>query len=269
MADTRIEWADKTWNPITGCSPVSEGCRNCYAARMAKRLAGRCGYAQDEPFAVKLHEARLTQPASWRKPSKVFVCSMGDIFHDEVTPEMATVVMRMMVDPLFGANHHTYLLLTKRIERLLRSDAHPEYFAAYKNVWLGVTAENQAMAEKRIPVLLQVPAVVRFVSVEPMLGPVDISRYLGIISGCMVNCGEARFSCRRHVDECSVYGGSNRGIAWVICGAETGPGARPMKIEWAIDLMEQCRAAGVPFFFKKASKGDQVPPELLVREWPL
>ncbi|MCB2218009.1 MAG: phage Gp37/Gp68 family protein [Desulfobulbaceae bacterium] len=266
MADTKIEWADKTWNPITGCSPVSEGCRNCYAARMAKRLAGRCGYDRDEPFAVKLHDDRLNQPAGWRKACKVFVCSMGDFFHDAVTPEMATVVLRMMVDPLFGATHHTYLLLTKRIERLLRSDAHPEYFADYKNVWLGVTAENQEMAEKRIPALLQIPAVVRFVSVEPMLGPVDLTDL--VIKE--QDGGEQHFDalvCDVDPGDDGPYNG--RCLDWVICGAETGPGARPMRIEWALDLLDQCRAAGMPFFFKKASKGDVVPPELMVREWPL
>lgn len=264
MADTRIEWADKTWNPITGCSPVSEGCHNCYAARMARRLAGRCGYDRDQPFTVKLHDDRLTQPARWRKACKVFVCSMGDIFHDEATP-YAAAVARMMVDPLFGANHHTYLLLTKRIERLLRDDAHPEYFASYQNVWLGVTAENQALAQQRVPVLLQVPAVVRFVSVEPMLGPVDLSD-LVVDDGSGGEHHLDALTCDVAPEDDGPYGG--RCIDWVICGAETGPGARPMKIEWALDLLEQCRAAGVPFFFKKASKGDVVPQELLVREWP-
>jgi protein gp37 len=224
MADTRIEWAHKVWNPITGCSPVSEGCQNCYAKRMSKRLAGRCGYPADDPFRVTLHPERLDEPLKWKKPRRVFVCSMGDLFHEDVPRWMRFEVM----DIILQAKQHTFLILTKRPANM--KECFEWYYSkagrtieTIKNLWLGVTAENQARADERIPILLQIPATVRFVSVEPMLGPVDLTNFII---------------------------GPNR-LDWVICGSETGPNRREACIEWIGDLCDQCEHAGVPFFLKQ------------------
>lgn len=252
MADTRIEWAHKVWNPITGCSPVSEGCQNCYARRMANRLRGRCGYPKENPFKVTLHPERLDEPLKWRKPRKVFVCSMSDLFHPDVPFDYITQVFDVMCswrwpnkeaerigdESLLEDPGHTYMVLTKRPERVqdwlqwlfeywpgdspvnvnLSAEGH---FG--RHIWFGVTAENQQRADERIPILLQIPATVRFVSVEPMLGPVDLTNFII---------------------------GPNR-LDWVICGSETGPNRREACIEWIGDLCDQCEHAGVPFFLKQ------------------
>jgi len=266
MADTKIEWTDKSWNPATGCSPISEGCANCYARRMAIRLGGRCGYpprsadGKQHPFDVTLHPDKLDQPLKWRKPRRVFACSMGDLFHEDVPDEFIAQVFAVMWRCW---PRHTFQVLTKRPARMLdlmtrmetgrctqwgkhagtplsdivwlkgrawqRAMAKETRFCTkvcdwpLPNVWLGVTAENQARADERTRLLQQTPAAVRFVSVEPMLGP--------------------------------IYSMPLEGVDWVICGAETGLGARPMQPEWAYHLRDQCRNMGVPFFFKKWSKG--------------
>ena len=232
---TKIEWAQETWNPITGCSKISEGCQNCYAERMAKRLAGRSGYPKADPFKVTFHPERLTQPHKWKKPRMIFVCSMGDLFHEGVDPGWLTDV--------FGVMHrnpqHTFILLTKRPENV---PAHKTWHR--KNIWLGVTAENQQRADERIPTLLKIPAAVRFVSVEPMLGPVLLTDMEG-----------ADIYKRRWLEDWIVPGGDGGGdtpgLDWVICGGETGRGARLMAMGWARSLRDQCEAAQVPFFFKK------------------
>jgi len=218
---TRIEWAEETWNPVTGCTTLSEGCAHCYAQRMAKRLAGRNGYPADSPFQVTLHPDRLQVPMHWRKPRRVFVCSMGDLFHEDVPDRFIDEVWWIM-----GlASQHTFMVLTKRAQRMRNwiqasSDASP-----LANVWLGVTAENHACASKRIPELLLTPAVRRFVSCEPLLGPVDLSWW-------RTSWGWQR-------------------LDWCIVGGETGPGARVMAPEWARGLRDQCQDAGISFFFKK------------------
>src|SRR3990170_4343202 len=166
MANTKIEWATKSWNPITGCTKVSAGCQNCYAKRMAKRLAGRYGYPKDNPFAVTPHPERLQEPLSWKKPQRIFVCSMGDLFHEAVSFSF----VRRVLDIVDSCPQHTFLFLTKRPERM-------EYYPR-RNVWLGVSVENQETEDERIPLLLQPPAAKRFVSYEPALGPVDFSAFL-------------------------------------------------------------------------------------------
>lgn len=238
MGKTRIEWTDVTWSPVTGCAPISEGCENCYARRMAKRLRGRCGYPADEPFKVTLHPERLDEPLKWKKPRRVFVCSMGDLFHEDVPRWMRFEVM----DIILQAKQHTFLILTKRPANM------KEFFEWYynkagrtietiKNLWLGVTAENQARADERIPILLQIPAAVRFVSVEPMLGQVNIAGYLG-------------FNGPRRMGDGLTYYWTAPKLDWVICGGETGPGARPMHPDWARSIRDQCQESGTPFFFK-------------------
>lgn len=267
MGDTKIQWANKVWNPVTGCTKVSEGCRNCYAERMANRLRGRCGYPADEPFRVTLHPDRLEEPLRWRKPSMVFVCSMGDLFHEDIPESFISAVFYVMQ----VANQHSFLILTKRparmaefLDRWVHCDhAYPDYawhigagsnsgrpygYGHYRaegkrrpplpNVWLGVTVENQEMADKRIPILLQIPAAIRFVSVEPLLGHINIAGYLG-------------WNGLRRMGDGLLYRWAAPKIDWVICGGETGPHARPMHPDWARNLRDQCQAAGVPFFFKQ------------------
>jgi protein gp37 len=237
MNKTKIEWTEYSWNPVSGCTPISEGCQNCYAKRMSKRLAGRCGYPADDPFRVTLHLERLDEPLKWKKPRRVFVCSMGDLFHDDV-PESWIFAAYTTIEK---CPQHTFLLLTKRIHRAA------EVFNKFTgrswplpNVWLGVTAENQQRADERIPILLQIPAAVRFVSIEPMLGPVDFTNYLPYTYEMPDEWGNPTGD---------YY--TQPGVDWVICGGETGPGARPMHPDWVRSLRDQCQAAGVPFFFKQ------------------
>lgn len=266
MAKTNIEWTEETWNPVTGCTPVSAGCEHCYARRMATRLAGRCGYPKDEPFAITLHPDRLTQPLRWRKPRTVFVCSMGDLFHERVPSEFIDQVFAVMA----ACPQHTFQVLTKRPERmrdllvhedvlcdisraasnmaqheLISEDRYDAIDEALRgdssiwpppNVWLGVSVEDQQTADERIPLLLKCPAAVRFVSCEPLLGPVDLSLWLyrkHPPSGDLPSCHENLFW-----------------LDWIIVGGETGPGARPMHPQWARSIRDQCAAAGVPFFHK-------------------
>ena len=229
---TKIEWCDEVWNPITGCSPVSDACYNCYARRMANRLKGRFGYPSDEPFRVTYHPDKLNRPFDWVNPKRIFVCSMGDLFHEDVPIDRINSVFLTILN----ADWHTYILLTKRPDRMADFMSIGEWRSMMGHVWIGVTAENQRTADERIPILLQISAAVRFVSVEPMLGPIDLRKIK---------------------------------IGWVICGAETGPGARPMVSEWAIDLHKQCGLAGVPFFFKKDSNKLPVPDYVKnTREFP-
>jgi len=260
---TAIEWTHRpgtigeTWNPVTGCSAVSEGCEHCYARRMAHRLAGRCGYPEaPHEFDVTLHGDRLEQPLHWKKPRTVFVVSMGDLFHKEVPFEYIAHVWANM----YIAKKHAFIVLTKRPKRMLEflSDCGnwegwithdgtpPKGYGGtgivvgnsdnwpLRNVWLGVTAENQRTADERIPILLEIPAPVHFVSVEPMLGPVNIAKWLG-------------YYYRTQPD-----GGYDAGgLDWVIAGGESGPGARPMHPDWVRGLRDQCQEAAVPFFFKQ------------------
>jgi len=241
VGNTKIEWCDVSWNPVSGCTPVSPGCAHCYAQTMARRLAGRCGYPADEPFRVTLHPERLSEPLHWRKPTRVFVASMSDLFHKEVPDEFIDRIMAVVA----MMQEHTFIVLTKRPGRMLEYftdpnrrleierwwctggtyraryhyDEIPEALWPLRNCWTGVTVEDQQRANERIPVLLRIPAAVRFVSVEPMLEAVDLSPWLPSLD-------------------------------WVICGGETGPGARPMHRDWVRQLRGQCQAAAVPFFFK-------------------
>jgi len=173
MNKSKIEWTEVTWNPVTGCTPISPGCENCYAKRMATRLRGRCGYPKDDPFRVTLHPERLNEPLSWKKPRRVFVCSMGDLFHDDVDGGFLCRVF----DTIMAAEQHIFLVLTKRPKRM-RDFFKRCIHGTISNLWVGVTVENQEAANKRIPLLLQTPAAVHFVSCEPLLGPVDLRPWL-------------------------------------------------------------------------------------------
>ena len=230
---TKIEWATETWNPVTGCTPISEGCQNCYAKRMSNRLKGRCGYLKDDPFQVTMHPNRLDEPLRWRKPRRVFVCSMGDLFHPDVPEIEILKIFGVMAE----TPQHAYMVLTKRPKRMkevltsptVANDvwlmtsrgctAEPSPWPL-PNVWLGVTAENQARADERIPILLQIPAAVRSVSVEPMLGPVSLLRWL------------PWDTFRKGLPGWELNPDYRQGLHWVICGGETGRGAWPMPPEW-------------------------------------
>ena len=224
MNKTKIEWTDATWNPITGCTPVSEGCKNCYAAGIAKRFWG------DRKFSdVQFHIDRLDQPLRWRKPRKVFVCSMSDLFHEQIPEKFVWDVLTVIVD----AKKHIFQILTKRPERMNDiMNRFYTYAGEQPHVWLGVTAENQKTADERIPILLDIPAAVRFVSVEPMLSDIDLKLHSYAQSGNM-------HSTRR------VF------LNWIIAGTESGPKRRPAKTEWIRSLKDQCVKAGIPFFLKQ------------------
>jgi protein gp37 len=245
---TRIEWATEMWNPITGCSPISEGCTHCYARRMANRLRGRFGYPADDPFRVTLHKDRLGDPDKWqwaKRPKRIFVCSMGDLFHEDVPPDWINDVYDAIWRglPLLASHYNTYMLLTKRPDQAMnwlrwRRDQRLKTPVAHPHIWFGVTTENQECFDERVPEMY-FPAGKHFISAEPLLGPLDLSAHINKLD-------------------------------WVIVGAETGPGARPLKIEWVENIIRQCKEAGVPVFVKKLGKaGDGIAwrPEDY-REWP-
>lgn len=227
---TGIEYVTATWEPISGCSPVSEGCKRCWAERLAKGRLKR--FYPDGFGAVRLHPERLDQPWHWRKPRRVFVCSRADLFHEDVPPDFLAQVFQVMQQ----ASHHTFLILSKRVERLSRYRWLMRENAGEwpPNIWAGVSVENQKTAEERIPLLLKTPAAVRWVSCEPLLGPVELRQWLAQPSASGIYVPS--------------YG---RGLDWVIVGCESGPGARRMKEDWVRDLRDQAKAAGVPFYYKQ------------------
>lgn len=259
---TKIEWADMTINPVVGCSHCSPGCDNCYAERFAARLARNPKTAEkykgvvDEngkwTGTVNLHmDGCLHAATVTRKPKRFFIGSMTDIFHENIPDEeIRNLFLTMIIVP---NDLPTYMVLTKRPHRAkaVLGDmlvACPELH----RVWLGVTVCNQAEADEKIPVLLQTPAAVRFVSVEPMLGPVDLGHlsWTDIIgSTAEKNALTGKTWIQGNCGESSQTLQGNR-LDWVICGGETGPGARPMHPDWVRGLRDQCQAADVPFFFK-------------------
>jgi protein gp37 len=218
--NSKIEWTDTTWNPVMGCTPVSEGCENCYARAMIKRFAGCKGWP-DAPGEVTLFPERLEQPLHWSGHKRIFIPSMGDLFHIDVRSHWLEDIFATITD----CPQHIFQILTKRPGKM--KIWFEWYGNAPENVWLGVTAENQAAADERIPLLLQTPAAVRFVSCEPLLGRLYLVPYLREWEGVPAI------------------------LNWVIVGGESGPGARPMHPDWARELRNQCQAAGVPFFFKQ------------------
>lgn len=211
MSDrSTIEWTEATWNPITGCTKVSPGCAHCYAETFAERFRGVPGHPYERGFDLQLRLERLEQPLSWTKPRIIFVNSMSDLFHEDVPDRYVKSVFAVME----RAHWHTFQVLTKRAERL---EAIAPTLEWPPNVWMGVSVENQRWTS-RIDALRKTPANVRFLSCEPLLGPLDLD-----------------------LD----------GIHWVIVGGESGHRARPMQASWALSIREQCATAGVPFFFKQ------------------
>ena len=316
MADrTKIEWTrgddgspGATWNPVTGCTRVSAGCENCYIEhtppfRIERRYfttrcarcggaggaavdAGTCRECDGEGFVrsnalgsttgVRLHPERLDQPLRWRKPRRIFVNSLSDLFHSDVPDEYIARVFAVMA----LAPQHTFQVLTKRHGRMRSLLSSPDFMdAAYEffreghprrgpfdevdrlpwplpNVWLGVTVEDQKRADLRIPALLDTPAAVRFLSCEPLIGEVDLSEWLSDDCTCAIYVVDYSDPERYHPENldreltpgCPAH---DRGIDWVICGGESGPDARPMHPDWARSLRDQCINAGVPFLFKQ------------------
>jgi protein gp37 len=206
-----IEWTEMTWNPVSGCTKVSPGCVNCYAERMAKRLKAMGAARYHDGFALRTHEAALEEPLRWKSPRKVFVNSMSDLFHKDVPLEF----IQRAFDVMAQCSQHQFQILTKRAARL-RELAPALNWAP--NIWMGVSVEDQKRARRAVD-LSAVPAQIRFLSVEPLLGPID----------------------ELPLD----------GIHWVIVGGESGPGARPIERQWVEALLKQCRARGVAFFFKQ------------------
>lgn len=280
MADrTKIEWTDATWNPVNGCSVASPGCTNCYAMKQAHRVDVRRGLTVSSKGGmvwtgeVRLNEKALTQPLHWKRPRMIFVCAHGDLFHESVPDEWIDRVFAVMA----LAPQHTFQVLTKRSARmreyfreskgwrarvaLLLNDLKPSplwngnVYQGWQrlhglpdglpNVWLGVSVEDQTRADERIPDLLATPAAVRWLSCEPLLGPVDLT-YLDLESGTTIIDALAG----RH-GVMVPLGGENAKLDWIVVGGESGPNARPMHPAWARSLRDQCQAAGVPFFFKQ------------------
>ncbi len=248
-----IPYAPTSWNPTVGCTPVSEGCKNCWAMKLHNqrfeaywRNVGSLPEQYAEPFEkIQLLPERLAQPLRWRKPHTVAVCFMGDLFHEAVSDRFITQVL----DAFEEAPQHTYLFLTKRAERMRR------LFTVWwrartpaPNVWLGVTAENQRMADERIPLLLDTPAAHRWVSLEPLLGPVDLAH---IPLSTEVGIDTLRGLGYHH--EYGVGANRHERLDWIVAGGESGPGYRPMELDWAKDIADQCTAARVPFYMKQVA----------------
>jgi len=264
MSKSKIEWTDETWNPVTGCTKVSQGCKNCYAEREWPRLTRLVpSYAGRDFTDVRTHEDRLDKPLHWKRPRRIFVNSMSDLFHPDVSDAFIDRVFAVMA----LAPHHVFQVLTKRPERMreyltagdltervireaFRMDCEggawmnaDHHIGGYKvmplpNAWLGVSVEDQATADERIPLLLETPAAVRWISAEPLLGQVNAGLYLSRTNmpGLRLMPG---------------FADPLPGIDWVVVGGESGPNARPMSIQWARLLRDQCAVAGVSFLFKQ------------------
>lgn len=229
MSDkTKIEWTEATWNPVTGCKKVSAGCKHCYAERDWARLAHLPSYQGRAFTDVVCHPERLDQPLRWKRPRRIFVNSMSDLFHPDVPIEF----IRQVFDVMEVCPQHTFQILTKRAERMQFLLWSEWDWKPAANIWLGVSVEDQATADERIPLLLQTPAAVRWISAEPLLGAVDLSQFL-----------------IHSLDEAEAVG--NYGLDWVVAGGESGSLARPMYPDWVRNLRNQCADANVPFLFKQ------------------
>ena len=231
---TGINWTDETWNPIVGCSKISPGCKHCYAAESAKsaRLQQFPQYqtVKDWNGVIAFVESQLNKPLKWKKPKKIFVCSMSDLFHENVTDEMLLSVF----DVIRHSPQHTFQILTKRPEKALQKFYELD-FTELPNAWMGVTAENQEMANQRIPILLQIPAAKRWLSMEPLLGNVDLN----------------------HTEWMSAFHTTpespNR-IDWVVVGGESGTNARSCNVNSITAIAKQCKEANVPVWVKQMGK---------------
>jgi len=287
MSETsKIEWTNATWNPITGCSLVSPGCTNCYAMRLAHRLShvgGKTGAKYGGLTDVVngkvvwngvvwlTNEATLTAPLRWRKPKRIFVNSMSDLFHPDVPDEWIESIFGVMEN----APQHQFQVLTKRAERMqqqierlgqLWAQRGPREGWPLPNVWVGPSVEDQKRANERIPYVLKTLAAVRLLSCEPLLGPIDLTRldlgikrthgygdrrvYWDALTGWEHQCAPGkRLTAGEHGR--TAISGPHRRVQWVIVGGESGPGARPCELAWVRSIRDQCREANVPVFIKQ------------------
>ena len=209
--DSRIEWTETTWNPVTGCTKISQGCKNCYADRMSRRLQAMGVAKYRGGFSVAVHPQALGDPLRWREPRLVFVNSMSDLFHEDVPTAFIEAVFKVMNE----AHHHTFQVLTKRPSRVSAFSGRLRWAP---NIWLGTSIESEQCLH-RLDFLRRADARPKFLSLEPLLGPLP--------------------------------GLTLEGVDWVIAGGESGPGARPMHSQWVRDIRDKCVATGVPFFFKQ------------------
>lgn len=257
---TKIEWCDETWNPTTGCNKISPGCKNCYAKRDWTRLSqnSKTVYFGRKFEDVQTHSERLETPLRWTKPRRIFVNSMSDLFHVSIPQHFIQEVWVTMA--LARARGHIFQVLTKRADQMLQSvmkldveyvraiyDAATVNMPAWEwplpNVWLGVSVEDQERADERIPELLKVPAAVRFLSCEPLLGPIGLTM--------LHHDRITNIDCLRGLHGIPIPHAEGPKVDWVIVGGESGPNARPMHPEWARSLRDQCQSAGVPYHFKQ------------------
>ena len=303
-ANTKIEWTDRTWNPTRGCSVVSEGCHNCYAMKQAHRFSGpgkpyegltkqTKGGPQWTGKVIMAPENTLMAPYRWREPQRIFVNSMSDLFHESLTNEQIAEVFHVMYGEAstVALPAHTFQVLTKRAARM---EAWFKWLAEYNGdepwllalalylrlqgphprVWLGVSAENQEQADKRIPHLLRTPAAVRFVSAEPLLGPIDFERVT--CRSCQKSFkDEPRPGLPQVCPHCGVKDGDEPGelhqrwlyrvyrdrLDWIIAGGESGRDARPCDIKWIGSIVDQCRQSGVALFVKQLGREPYVSPD--------
>jgi protein gp37 len=213
---SKIEWTEATWNPVRGCTKISDGCKHCYAETFAERFRGVKGHPYEQGFDLRLVPEKLAEPLRWRNPKMIFVNSMSDLFHENVPDEYVVALAGVMV----AAKWHTYQVLTKRSDRLRDLlNTSLRFAATQKHIWWGVSVENKKYGLPRVQNLQKAEAEVRFLSVEPLLE--DLGKF------------------------------NLSGIDWVIVGGESGHGARPMKKEWVVSVRDQCKREDVPFFFKQ------------------
>jgi protein gp37 len=249
MSDhTGIQWTDATWNPVTGCTKVSQGCKHCYAEREWKRLAApreKANRYTGRAFTdVQCHEDLLELPLRWKKPRRIFVNSMSDLFHEDVPDHF----IRKVIVTMECAPHHSFQVLTKRPERMRRLIAQwVGGGSPIPHVWLGVSVEDQATADERIPLLLQTPAAVRWVSAEPLLGPLRLDRPL---IGSQAP-REPVDTAKLWLEPQALRGVGQARLDWVVTGGESGPHARPCNVAWLRDIVRQCRAVAVPVYVKQ------------------
>ena len=265
---SKIEWTDATWNPVTGCTKVSQGCKNCYAETWANRKMGEFSKDKNRGFTdIICHEDKLNIPLKWKKPKKIFVNSMSDLFHEKVPFEFVREVFTVMA----SCSWYTFQILTKRPERMkeffkyINENSEELYVKPLPNVWLGVSVEDQKTADERIPILLKVPAAVRWISAEPLLGEIDLAHtetVTALAKGFLEKhdidiyhnalCGRTRYekgSGKIAVRKTDIPGSSK--LDWVVVGGESGTKARPVNPDWVFKIRDDCKAAGVPFFFKQ------------------
>ena len=237
----KIGWCEETWNPITGCTKIEKGCENCYAERIANRFWGKRKFND-----IRFHPERLEIPLHWKKPRRIFVCSMGDLFHPDVPDNWIVDIWNMMAQ----CQQHTFLVLTKRPQRFY--DLWMHYgFVNWGNIWAGLSVSTQKEWDEKHQIFMRIPNTKKFISYEPALGQVDFHY--------VCDYGDHRnLRCL----------GCDKGIDWLICGAESGAGARHMVPDWARSARDQCNIAGVPFWMKQMSNHAPIPPDLAIKELP-